>query len=84
MATVENAARHLTAQQLATAYQLVAAIRAFVDREAEHITLVGPFAHGRRHKPRHAVRARFEYWRVLRLAALYARVPLLQRQDGAP
>lgn len=71
MATRKTAARrasaqglkHLTAEQLAAAFRLAAALRAFLDGESERITLVGPFAHRQRCAPRHAPEARFERWR---------------------
>ena len=66
-----------SAAQLAALYQDFATVRAFIAARAERITMVGPFAHRQRYAPRHAVRARFEYWRTQRLAAMYERVPLL-------
>lgn len=49
----------------------------------ETLIMIGPFVH-RRYAPRHAVAARFEYWRVRLLAATYARCPLLAGLSGAP
>jgi hypothetical protein len=55
-------------------------------QRAEHVTLVGPFAH--RKPPRHAPRDRFQNWRVriraAQLAKVYAQLSLLAGFGGAP
>jgi hypothetical protein len=71
--------QHLTPRELAVVYRRLAQLGASVEKNAEHIELVGPFA--KRYEPKHACADRFATWRIqIRLAVLsrlYSSVPLL-------
>jgi hypothetical protein len=62
----------LCAFQLAAFWSDYLAVRKHVERESEHLVLVGPFA--QRRAPRHASAERFTAWRARSRAAQLAKV----------